>query len=145
MTSNIGGQAIQEIARGGGGDIREAVKEALESRFLPEFLNRIDETIIFEPLAAPQIRKIVDIQVERLIAQAEKNDLVLEVTPAARDEVARSGYDPTYGARPLKRVIQQRIQNPLASEILGADFEPGTRIKIDSHGGEFTFETLPRE
>jgi ATP-dependent Clp protease ATP-binding subunit ClpA len=116
MTSNVGSQAIQEITKEGGGEqeIRDAVKEALAARFLPEFLNRIDETIIFHPLDKKHIRRIVDIQMQRLVAQAEKAGITLECSDKALDEVARLGYDPVYGARPLKRVIQQQLQNPQA-------------------------------
>ena len=142
MTSNIGSQLIQEISRQGGSeeDIRSAVKEALESRFLPEFLNRIDETIIFHPLDQQQIRKIVSLQVRRLADQLREVGMSLEVTEEAIDEVARRGYDPTYGARPLKRVIQQQIQNPLSREILRGEFGEGSAVRIDFRDGEFAFE-----
>jgi len=143
MTSNVGSQAIQEITREGGSQesIREAVKETLESRFLPEFINRIDEVIIFEPLRANQIRRIVDIQIARLKKQLEANHLEFEVTDAALGEIATRGYDPAYGARPLKRVIQQQVQNPLARELLKAQVPEGTKIRVDFRDGEFTFET----
>ena len=116
------------------------MKEALESRFLPEFLNRIDEVIIFHPLDRAQIRKIVDLQIERLQQQLEQANLQLEVTDEARDAIADRGYDPTYGARPLKRVIQQQIQNPLATEILKGEFPEGSVVRVDFRDGEFTFE-----
>ncbi len=146
MTSNIGSQMIQEITRERGTeeDIRNAVKEALQQRFLPEFLNRVDETIIFKPLAEKQIRMIAEIQIDKLLKQAAEAGLVLEVTEAAMDEIARRGYDPAFGARPLKRVIQQQIQNPLATEVLRGVVE-GTRIRIDFQGGEFTFERQTAE
>jgi ATP-dependent Clp protease ATP-binding subunit ClpB len=142
MTSNVGSQLIQEIAREGGSEdeMRTAVKEALESRFLPEFLNRIDEVIIFHPLDRQQIRKIVDLQIERLQKQLEQANLQLEVTELARNEIASRGYDPTYGARPLKRIIQQQIQNPLANEILRGEFPEGSMVRVDFRDGEFTFE-----
>jgi ATP-dependent Clp protease ATP-binding subunit ClpB len=144
MTSNIGSQAIQEITREGGrqDEIREAVKEALESRFLPEFLNRIDETIVFHPLDAKDIRKIVELQIERLRKQLAEKDLALEVSDAALDAIAVAGYDPTFGARPLKRVIQQQIQNPLATEILRGTFSEGTTVRVDYRDGEFVFERI---
>jgi ATP-dependent Clp protease ATP-binding subunit ClpB len=149
MTSNIGSQLIQEIGRQGGSEdeMREAVKEALEGRFLPEFLNRIDEVIIFHPLDRAQIRKIVDLQIERLQHQLTQANLQLEVSEEARDAIAERGYDPTYGARPLKRVIQQQIQNPLASEILKGEFPEGSVVRVDYRDGEFTFElgALQRE
>ncbi|MHB1034082.1 MAG: ATP-dependent chaperone ClpB [Pirellulales bacterium] len=144
MTSNIGSQVLQEIAREGGSEdeIREAVQGALQAHFLPEFLNRIDETIIFHPLTKAQLRRIVELQVARLRAMLAEKGIGLEVTVAALDEIAREGYDPTFGARPLKRVIQQRIQNPLATEILRREFEPGSQVKIDCQDGEFTFQRL---
>jgi len=144
MTSNIGGQLIQEIARAGGteDEMREAVTESLEGRFLPEFLNRIDEIMIFHPLSADQIRRIVELQIARLQKQLTEKGIELEVTPAALDEIAKEGYDPTYGARPLKRVIQQRIQNPLALEILKREFAEGSRVKVDCVDGEFGFERV---
>jgi ATP-dependent Clp protease ATP-binding subunit ClpB len=144
MTSNLGSQAIQEIAREGGSEaeMRAAVKEALQARFLPEFLNRIDEVIIFHPLEKKHLRRIVELQIERLKKQLAAQDITLEVTPEALDEIARTGYDPTFGARPLKRVIQQRIQNPLASELLRGQFPPGSGIRVDCQHGEFTFERV---
>ncbi|NLF09984.1 MAG: ATP-dependent chaperone ClpB [Pirellulaceae bacterium] len=142
MTSNIGSQLIQEIAKEGGNEteMREAVMQTLTTRFLPEFLNRVDEIMIFHPLGREQIRKIVELQVARLRDQLAEKGLSLEVTVAALDAIAAEGYDPTYGARPLKRVIQQRIQNPLAVELLKREIAEGTRVKIDYRDGEFTFE-----
>ncbi|MHC4179659.1 MAG: AAA family ATPase, partial [Planctomycetota bacterium] len=144
MTSNIGSQLVQEIADQGGSEdeIREAINQSLHTRFLPEFLNRIDEVMIFHPLAREQIRKIVEIQVKRLREQLQEKGIELEVTPAAIDAIARDGYDPTYGARPLKRVIQQQIQNPLAVEILKREFAEGSRVKVDHLDGEFIFERV---
>jgi len=142
MTSNIGSQLIDEIAKSGGSEqeMREAVTEALNARFLPEFLNRIDEIIIFHPLRRDQIRKIVKLQIERLKKQLLQSQIELDVSEAAIDAIAERGYDPTYGARPLKRVIQQQIQNPLATEILKREFTEGSRVRVDFADGEFTFE-----
>ena len=142
MTSNIGSQVIQEIAKEGGTEeeMRDAVMETLQTRLLPEFLNRVDEIMIFHPLQKGQIRKIVELQVARLRKQLTDRRIELDVTETALDEIASEGYDPTYGARPLKRVIQQRIQNPLAVELLKREFEEGSRVKIDYLGGDFTFE-----
>jgi ATP-dependent Clp protease ATP-binding subunit ClpB len=144
MTSNIGSQAIQEISREGGGQeaIREAVKAALETRFLPEFLNRIDEVITFHPLERKHLAKIVTIQLERLRHQLEQNELGLEVTPAAMQALAAEGYDPAFGARPLKRVIQNRIQNPLATELLKGEYPPHSVVRVDARGDEFVFERI---
>ena len=141
MTSNVGSQAIQEITKEGGSEqeVRDAVKEALQARFLPEFLNRIDETIVFHPLDKKHIRRIVDIQMKRLIKQAEKAGITLECADSALDEIARLGYDPVYGARPLKRVIQQQLQNELARELLSGKFPEGSAVRIDFVQDGFTF------
>jgi ATP-dependent Clp protease ATP-binding subunit ClpB len=141
MTSNIGSQAIQQIADEGGSedDMRAAVTESLKGHFAPEFLNRVDETIIFHPLDRREIRRIVDLQITRLEKLLTETNLQLVVTEAARNRIAVEGYDPAYGARPLKRVIQQRLQNPLATEILKGDYPPGSGIKIDCQDGEFVF------
>ncbi|MCA9187635.1 MAG: AAA family ATPase, partial [Planctomycetales bacterium] len=146
MTSNIGSSSIQRITEDGGtqDEIRAAVQDALQGRFLPEFLNRIDDTIIFHPLERNQIRKIVDLQIQRLEKLLATHGLGLVVTDAARQKIAVEGYDPTYGARPLKRVIQQRLQNPLATELLKGEFPPGTVVEIDCPNGEFTFGRAAR-
>ena len=141
MTSNIGSQLIQEITKEGGSleEIRTAVKESLQTRFLPEFLNRIDETIVFHPLDERHIEKIVKIQVNRLIEQATRAGVALECSEKAVAEIARLGYDAAYGARPLKRVIQQQLQNPLARELLSGRFAEGSRVRIDFGQDEFVF------
>jgi ATP-dependent Clp protease ATP-binding subunit ClpB len=142
MTSNIGSQVIQEIGKEGGSEqeMRDAVMETLNTRFLPEFLNRVDEIMIFHPLGPDQIRKIVDLQVARLRKQLLEKGIRLDVTNAALSAIAEEGYDPTYGARPLKRVIQQRVQNPLAVEMLKQEFGEGSGVKIGYRDGAFTFE-----
>jgi ATP-dependent Clp protease ATP-binding subunit ClpB len=144
MTSNIGSQIIQQIAVEGGSeeDMRQAVTETLQARLLPEFLNRIDETIIFHPLQRDQIERIVQLQIELLAKQLAESELGLEVTDAAIHEIAEQGYDPLYGARPLKRVIQRQLQNPLATEILKGTFAAGSIARVDFRGGEFTFECV---
>jgi ATP-dependent Clp protease ATP-binding subunit ClpB len=133
---------IQQITEHGGDidEIRQGVQEALRANFLPEFLNRIDETIIFHPLDRAQIAKIVDLQLDRLRDQLDQKNVTLQVTDAARQAIANEGYDPTFGARPLKRVIQQRIQNPLATEILRGTVAEGGTVTID-YDGDFTFES----
>lgn len=142
MTSNIGSQAIQEISQEGGSEqeVREAVMGALQARFLPEFLNRIDETILFHPLSKPNLRQIVGLQVKRLQKQLQEKEIELVVTDAAVDAIADQGYDPTYGARPLKRVIQQQIQNPLAVELLKQRLPEGSQIRVDFADERFSFE-----
>jgi ATP-dependent Clp protease ATP-binding subunit ClpB len=144
MTSNVGSQMIQETFEAGGSyeEMRTGVMEALQTRFLPEFLNRIDEIIVFRPLDRSQIRKIVDLQVAHLAKLLEQRDFGLEVTDKARGELASRGYDPSFGARPLKRVIQQELQNPLAAELLKGEFAEGSTIRIDYDGADFTFEAV---
>jgi len=143
MTSNIGSQMIQEITTGGGGDaeIREAVEEALRANFLPEFLNRVDETIIFHPLTREEIARIVDLQLAILERQLAQRDISLSVTDTARKRLAAEGYDPTYGARPLKRLIQQQVYNELATEMLKGEVNEGDHVNIDFDGQEFTFNS----
>jgi ATP-dependent Clp protease ATP-binding subunit ClpB len=139
MTSNI---ASQEIARqAGSGDeerLRRAVMEVLREEFLPEFLNRIDETIIFHPLGREELTQIVEIQIRRLRVQLAEAQLTFQITDAAKAELATEGFDPAYGARPLKRVIQQRLANPLASALLEGQVNPGDTVEIDWDGHAFT-------
>jgi ATP-dependent Clp protease ATP-binding subunit ClpB len=140
MTSNIGSHRIMEMA-GQETDqaIHNAALEALRREFLPEFLNRIDEIVVFHPLGRAEIRQIVDLQLTGLQKLAKEASIELVVTDAARDLLAVEGYDPAYGARPLKRVIQQRIQNALAKELLGGQMADGAVVTIDAVDGEFTF------
>ncbi len=142
MTSNVGSQMIQQITSEGGSadEIREALDESLRTMFLPEFLNRIDETIVFQPLEREQVAKIVDLQLARLSDMLEKRGLQLEVTDAARARLAVDGYDSVYGARPVKRVIQQRVQNPLATELLKGEYPEGATVVVDLVGDDFTFQ-----
>ena len=140
MTSNIGSQTIMDLAdKEDDKEIQRRVLHALRKEFLPEFLNRIDEVIVFHPLTKNEIRQIVDLQLIRLEKRLEENGFTLNVTDAARKQIADEGYDPVYGARPLKRVIQQRLQNELANAILGGDFAEGAKITIDVQNGDFTF------
>ena len=141
MTSNAGSQVIQKVTEQGGSEeeMNNAVDDALKARFLPEFLNRIDDVVVFRPLDRAQIRKIVTLQLAGLSSRLQQSGLSLEVTDAAIDQIADSGYDPTYGARPLKRVIQREIQNPLATSILKAQYDEGTTIRADFDGDRFTF------
>ena len=140
MTSNIGSQTIMDLAgKEDDAEISRRVMHALRKEFLPEFLNRVDETIVFHPLTKHEIRQIVDLQLVRLQKRLEDNGFTLEVTDAAKKQLAEEGYDPVYGARPLKRVIQQRLQNELANAILGGEFAEGSRITIDVQNGDFTF------
>jgi ATP-dependent Clp protease ATP-binding subunit ClpB len=143
MTSNVGSQIIQRLTNEGATEeeIDSAVREALQGRFLPEFLNRIDETIVFHPLHRHEIRRIVDLQIIRLGSRLAEHELTLLVSEEARNQIAIEGYDPVYGARPLKRVIQQQLENPLASELLKGRFRGGETISVGWDGDEFTFDT----
>ena len=140
MTSNIGSQTIMELADEGDHEkIYNRCMEALQREFLPEFLNRVDEVIVFHPLGRKEIRQIVDLQLTQLEKQLAEHGYKLEVTDAARDLLAEEGYDPAYGARPLKRVIQQRLQNALANEILAGNLPEHCTIHVDQVGGELNF------
>ncbi len=142
MTSNIGSQLIMDLNdQEDDAEIRKRVLAALRKEFLPEFLNRVDETIVFHPLDKKDIRKIVDLQLEKLQHRMKDQELTLHVTDAAKTVLADEGYDPVYGARPLKRVIQQRLQNELANRLLAGDFNEGDTITIDVQNGDFTFAT----
>jgi ATP-dependent Clp protease ATP-binding subunit ClpB len=143
MTSNIGSQVIMEMAgQDKEREIRTHVTEILRREFLPEFLNRIDEVIFFHPLSRADIREIVDLQLARLDKQLEEQGYEIEVSAAAKDVLAAEGYDPAYGARPLKRVIQQRLQNALANEILAGNFPEGCKIHVDTQADGFVFTTI---
>jgi ATP-dependent Clp protease ATP-binding subunit ClpB len=141
MTSNAGSQIIQKVTEDGGDEeeLRDAVQDSLKARFLPEFLNRIDDIVIFQPLNREQIRQIVGLQVAHLADRLAENGLHLQVSEAAIDEIAAVGYDPTYGARPLKRAIQRDIQNALATAILQNSYPEGSTIYVDHNGDSFTF------
>jgi ATP-dependent Clp protease ATP-binding subunit ClpB len=130
MTSNIGSQWIRDLA-GDDEEMKKRVMEALRSHFRPEFLNRVDETLIFNSLGLDEIKAIVELQVDRLrLRMAEKN-LSIELSDRAKAHVAEEGYDPAYGARPLRRTIEKEIQNPLALKLLEGEFREGDTVKVD--------------
>jgi len=133
MTSNVGSQVIQKVAEEGGSDedIRDAVEQALRARFAPEFLNRIDEKIAFQSLSKDEIRAIVDLQLNSLVNRVEKLGRQLTLTEATRAAIAEQGYDPAYGARPLKRTIQSSIENPLAAHLLKPTTEGQGELTVD--------------
>jgi ATP-dependent Clp protease ATP-binding subunit ClpB len=139
MTSNVGSQWIKELGGHDETEMRRRVLEALSQQFRPEFLNRIDEIIIFHALGMEQLIQIVDIQLKRLQALLSDRKVTLELTDAAKQHVAEEGYDPVYGARPLKRVIQREIQDPLALKLLQGDFEEGDKVTVDFRDGQFIF------
>jgi ATP-dependent Clp protease ATP-binding subunit ClpB len=145
MTSNLGSQVIAELADAGDeAGIRLEVQNVLKSAFLPEFLNRIDETIIFRPLGRRELTQIVDIQLRRLERQLTEAGLTLRVTAAARAQLGEEGFEPAYGARPLKRVIQQRLANPLANALLEERVQQGDVVEIDYSGSDFTINPVRR-
>jgi ATP-dependent Clp protease ATP-binding subunit ClpB len=143
MTSNIGSDRIQTLTNEGANDweIEAAVKDLLKGHFRPEFLNRVDEMIVFHPLRKEQLTLIVDVQLENLRKRLTQRGLKLELTDEAKKLLADEGYDPTLGARPLKRVIQQRLENPLAQRILRNEFVEGDTIRVDVDPAkqDFTF------
>jgi ATP-dependent Clp protease ATP-binding subunit ClpB len=136
MTSNVGGHWIKEL---GAEAAKEKVLEELDRRFRPEFLNRIDEIIVFHSLSMEDLVQIVDIQLERLRALLAERNIGLELTEAAKRLLAEKGYDPVYGARPLKRTIQRELQDPLALKILQGEFRDEETVMVDARDGELTF------
>ncbi len=144
MTSNFAGQQIMKLSEESGADweIEAHVKEALRKYFKPEFLNRIDETVIFHILKRENLEKIVEIQLGYLALRLKERQFEVEFTDAAKKQLMDEGYDPAFGARPLKRVIQQRLENPLATEIIAGNFAEGDKIRVDADSHAFTFEKI---
>jgi ATP-dependent Clp protease ATP-binding subunit ClpB len=140
MTSNLGSQHIMQMAGRPYDEIRDAVWVELKTHFRPEFLNRVDETVVFHALDAAQIGSIAKIQLRGLEQRLDKMEMKLDVSPDALSELAKAGFDPVFGARPLKRAIQQRIENPVARLILEGRFGPKDVIPVDVHDGQFVFE-----
>jgi ATP-dependent Clp protease ATP-binding subunit ClpB len=142
MTSNLGTQFIQGENASQDPLLREKVWDVLRGHFRPEFLNRVDEVIIFNPLGREEIKRIVDIQLTGLKKRLQDRGITLTLTDGAREILAEDGFDPTFGARPLKRAIQRLIQDPLAKRILGGDFKDGDAIEVDAgHEGQLVFRT----
>ncbi len=139
MTSNLGSQIIMEMADRPFEEVREAVMQVLREHFRPEFLNRVDEVIVFKPLTREQLEAIVDIQLQGLVRRLGERKIELLVTPEAKRVLAEKGWDPVYGARPLKRTIQRLIQDPLSMTLLEGRFRDGDRIVVDAEGGELVF------
>ncbi|MEM6518751.1 MAG: ATP-dependent chaperone ClpB [Cyanobacteria bacterium P01_D01_bin.71] len=141
MTSNIGSDSILEIAGDDDryDDMRELVLKALRKHFRPEFLNRVDDLILFHPLRQEQLREIVSIQVQRIEQRLAEQKLSLSLSKGAIDHIAKVGYDPVYGARPLKRAIQKELENPIATKILEEAFPEGSTIQVGLQGGKLTF------
>jgi ATP-dependent Clp protease ATP-binding subunit ClpB len=139
MTSNLGSQMIQQMSGDDYGVIKLAVMAEVKTHFRPEFVNRIDEIVVFHALGEAQIADIARIQLKGLEQRLAKMDIHLEASDAALKAVAKVGFDPVYGARPLKRAIQQQIENPLAREILAGRYAAGDTIKVGATGGEIAF------
>src|SRR6059036_2432811 len=143
MTSNLGSREIQAVSDDEK-QVREAVTQVLHDHFKPEFLNRIDDIVIFHRLSRDQIAKIVDVQLERLRAMLHERNISLVLEDSARELLANEGYDPNFGARPLKRAIQTLIQNPLAMKLLRSEVLPGQNIVVSARNGQMEFSTEPR-
>ena len=145
MTSNLGSDKIQEMMNADSaydssyGSVKNAVLDVVGKHFRPEFLNRIDEVVVFHPLAADQVRGIADIQIQMLQKRLDDLDLHLHLGEGVLDKIADLGFDPVYGARPLKRAIQQKLENPLAQKVLGGNYPPGAAINVDLEDGEIVF------
>jgi ATP-dependent Clp protease ATP-binding subunit ClpB len=147
MTSNIGSQHIQAIEERDlpSDDKRELIERAVlddvRKAFRPEFLNRLDETVVFHRLEREQMHAIIDIQLERFKARLAKREITVDLTPAAKDFLAEMGWDPQYGARPLKRAIQRYLEDPLARHVLAGEYPPGTRLAADRQGDALSFKS----
>jgi ATP-dependent Clp protease ATP-binding subunit ClpB len=138
MTSNVGSDRI--VTESVDEKIREGIEEVLAATFKPEFLNRIDDTVIFHRLSKEDIGRIVDLQVHQLVGRVSERGIEIELSDDARTLLGNLGYDPTYGARPLKRVIQKQLVDRLALKILEGEFAEGDVVRVDAADGELVFE-----
>ena len=138
MTSNLASDLIQELTEQGR-DVKDPVMAVVRQHFRPEFINRVDESVVFHPLSRDQLRGIADIQLADLQRRLAERELTLELNGAVLDRLAEVGFDPVYGARPLKRVIQQQVENPLAEAILEGRFAPGDAIRGRLEGSVVVF------
>jgi ATP-dependent Clp protease ATP-binding subunit ClpB len=140
MTSNLGSQLIQDFAqRNDYAGMKAAVLEVVQSHFRPEFINRLDEIVVFHPLGREHIRDIARIQLSYLTRRLAEREIGLELTDAALDQLGQAGFDPVYGARPLKRAIQHQLENPLAQRILKGEFRAGDVVVVDRGHEGLTF------
>jgi ATP-dependent Clp protease ATP-binding subunit ClpB len=150
MTSNLGSQQIQEMSSGVNGEgvgyegMKNVVMDIVSQHFRPEFINRIDEAVVFHPLGREQIREIAKIQLQHLDQRLHEQDFTLQISDEAIDMLGKAGFDPVYGARPLKRAIQQYLENPLAQMLLRGDYMPGDVIKVTVNNSELQFEAVDR-
>jgi ATP-dependent Clp protease ATP-binding subunit ClpB len=147
MTSNLGSQYIAEASTGSSEQseqlpegVKRQVTEALRQHFRPEFINRVDEIIFFHALGLEHMKQIIDIQIRGLLRRLEDRKIHVELTDAAKSYVVSEGYDPMFGARPLKRTIQRRVLDPLAMRVLEGEFREGDKIMVDVNGNGLTFE-----
>jgi len=145
MTSNLGSDAILELGGKDRPELERIVQHALRSHFRPEFLNRLDEIVIFDALSREDLRRIVDLQVMHLRAMLADRGIDLLLSDEARDALAEEGWDPHFGARPLKRTLQRRIQNPLAMKLLEGAFKAGDTVRVGREGGTFSFRAVRPE
>ena len=141
MTSNLGSSLIQDLAKGGYEEIKSAVMEVVRSHFRPEFINRIEEVVVFHPLSAAQIRRIAEIQTQSLLHRLSERGISVSFTDEALAKIAETGFDPVYGARPLKRAIQSLVENPLARDVLDGKFGAGDTVTVSVEDGKIRFES----
>jgi ATP-dependent Clp protease ATP-binding subunit ClpB len=148
LTSNIGSAQMQAIAERTNLEpddkkelLQRAAMEEVRKAFRPEFVNRLDEVVVFSPLERVQIRKIVDIQLRRFAERLARREISIELTDGAKDFIGESGWDPQYGARPLKRAIQKLLEDTLAKKVLGGEFPPGSTVLVDRGTSGLTFQT----
>jgi ATP-dependent Clp protease ATP-binding subunit ClpB len=148
MTSNVGSHLIADQAGAGSTTLNEGTRrevlDVLRAQFRPEFLNRVDEIIIFHALSREELRSIIDIQLRGLTKRLEDRKIQVELTDRAKDLLIAEGYDPTYGARPIKRAIQRRVLDPLALRVLQGELREGDAVRIDAAGGELQFVRAER-
>jgi ATP-dependent Clp protease ATP-binding subunit ClpB len=145
MTSNAGSQHLLKLTPDNRAQIEQATMRELQATFRPEFLNRIDEIIFFEPLGEAQLGQIVRIQVQRFDKLLAERQITLHLSDQAVARVAEAGYDPVYGARPLKRALQKLVIDPLATRLLAGDFQPGDNIEADAEGDVIVFRKAARK
>ena len=142
MTSNLGSHLIQAMAGQDYEDIKDAVWAEVKQHFRPEFLNRVDETIVFHELSKAEVTQIVDLMIARTQKQLESQGVGIELLPAAKLHLAEKGYDPTLGARPLRRAIQRLVEDPLSERILWKEFHAGETVVVDVEGDSIAFRTI---
>ncbi|HKO96305.1 MAG TPA: AAA family ATPase, partial [Pyrinomonadaceae bacterium] len=149
MTSNIGSQSILEYRGSTDTEAYEMMKDAvlgeMRQHFRPEFLNRVDEVVVFHSLSEEDLRKILEVQLDRLRARLAERHIELKLTPEAATRLAREGYDPVYGARPLKRAIQKELETPIGRRLLAGEIKDGDKVIVGWQDGEFTFSTKTAE